>query len=408
MTAPTSRRAIGIALAPGRLIATRLAADGGASIVESSVDAPANAIPDLEALVRAFRGVQQADSSARVAHIALLPPLAEVRWLDLPPLAADELRPLIERDSSRYFPVGVVPHVVQVLAGERAARTPGRGTLVAYAREQLVRDVLEAAAACGWRVASLSSAATAWAAAERPTEDGGTKRTLHVRMGGRVDTLVIGERGLVSLRRRTTASMASTEPGEEMDEIAACRSAARHAALPDHCSLWPAEMYARRRGRVLRDARLFGAASLLLLSLGAVLGWRTLDSELAEVTAARRRIAPEVTSVVERRADLERGTRLLEAMRGFEGDVPAWTGLIEAVERALPADAALVSLRVIADTLFLVGDAERAGPVLEALGSDAFLRSVRSSSPIQQQVERGEVVAERFSIRADLPRPSTP
>ena len=92
-------------------------------------------------------------------------------------------------------------------------------------------------------------------------------------------------------------------------------------------------------------------------------------------------------------------------LRGFGAGAPRWSSVIVALGAALPRDASLLSFRSKGDTLILTGEAAQAALVFGALGRSNVLTGVRAEAPIQQQVENGEVVAERFTIAARLAPP---
>jgi hypothetical protein len=343
---------------------------------------------------------------ARILHVALLPPLAEVRILALPSIPADELLPALSRDSARYFPVGAIPQVLQVMPLESGPGASSASSLVARADEALVEDILAAVDESGWKVASIIPAAYSWTRAIATPAEGSAPVTAVVRSTGREDHLTIGPDGLRALRRipianGTGSPLVAAARLLAADDEQARLLAARHANLPDALSLWPLRVLDSRRRRLLVRARWFAAAAAVILVASAVVEWQQLVRAEIAIAAERADMRTDVERTITRRDSLSANLALLGRVREFEGGSADWLALLGAIEAGLPEDAYLHSMRAFGDTIVLVGDAVRAAPVVTALAQLRELDGVRIDAPIQQQVEDGEVVAERFTIRAE-------
>ena len=195
--------ALGLCIAPHRMVARALS--GGASS-RVSWERPLGGddiVPGTPAwraqLDDALRALRTTAPLSRELHVALAPPLAEVRVVALPTIGPLELGAAVERDAAKYFPVGAERQVI-------AVRTVGVATsgfaphLVSAAAAVVVGDVLAAAAAAGFQVASIAPAQVAWVRSAAQSKAGafgapvramGTDRdatrSLLVRLDGRDD-----------------------------------------------------------------------------------------------------------------------------------------------------------------------------------------------------------------------------
>lgn len=405
MVSRSDRSATGVAISVTRVLAMPVGAPASAPPV---IDEPwdASDASRREALSALFRQVRvRVGADARV-HVTLMPPLAEARCIDLPPLAAEDLRLLLARDLARHVPGGREGHVVQVDSVRSNAEGPRR-RLITFASSALVDDVLHAAATAGVAIASISAAPLAWI--HRARTDAHGHRWIGVRSADRVHLVRVDDQGLLELRRiPTTAALPGHVQWVATSAEDALRWAATNAARRDEESLWPESVYGERTRRTWRRVRaLVGAAAVLALAAG-VLEWSSMQRATERLAVERASIAGEVSRVMARRDSLRALERRLAAMRGFEAAAPRWLALLASLERALPDDATLATLRGAADTLLLTGHAERAAPVLESLASSPVFNDVRADAPIRQEVEQGAVVAEHFSIALLGARRSSP
>ncbi|HYD52898.1 MAG TPA: hypothetical protein VEA99_09735, partial [Gemmatimonadaceae bacterium] len=148
MSRAESRR-VGVALDEAGLVAVGPA---GAARHPWPADAWRDALDrgDVEALAfamqPAFRALHAAARGARELVVALAPPLAQTRQVELPPMRADEAREVLARDAARYF-VGVGGE--QAIALSVAGRV-GAPPVAVAARDVLLGAVHAAARAAGW------------------------------------------------------------------------------------------------------------------------------------------------------------------------------------------------------------------------------------------------------------------
>lgn len=337
------------------------------------------------------------------AALALLPPLAEARVLRLPPLRPQELRRLLTRDASRYFPVGRGEHVAD---GEPLGRSGSpRPLLAAAAPAPLLEVVLAAFTEAGWKIESVVPAVAAWASAVGPAEG-----FLAIRSTGVVHILRFEQRRLAEVRR-LPLSAGPAELGALLGierapvvhgEDDAARLAAAHAPRALGPELLPERVHAARAaaGRRRLWRAVAAAAALALASAGIEL-WG-LRRELAALTAERARIAPAVATAMADREALGTLAERVQSLRSLAASAPRWSEVLADLAEALPDDASLLSFRGRGDSLGIEGVALHAAEVFTLLQSAPGIVGVRADAPIRQETAAGRPTVERFAVLAQL------
>lgn len=399
--------ALGVALSPLRIVVTALSRDARARATAFEVSWDASAADRAAVLTEVLRRATAGDATLREVHVALCGSLADVRIAALPKLSAEELRPAIARDVMQYAPVSDVASVVQVHGDADAA---GATRLVSSAPAGLVADLRRAAASASLVLRSVIAGPLAWREAIGESSRGrATAGWYHITCDGITTALHIEDGRLTAIRRAASHRAALLPPGEVLapSEAAAMQLAAEHAQAADADSLWPEEIYAVRRQRMWRQAAVMAAAALVLLAGAVGVEWRAIARAEATLAAARDSLRPSLDAVLARRDSSATLGQRVRAVEEFERGAPSWLELIASVDATLPPDASLLALRASSDTVLLIGQARRAAPILRAFSESSAFEGARTDAPIDQVVENGEVVAERFSILA-RPRGRTP
>lgn len=372
-------------------------------------------------------------------RLAVLPPLCEVRLLDLPGLRDDEIERVLRRDSSRYFLAGgrsLTVGGVRIDTGGARKGTTGP-ILAAAVPTSLLDDVDTAVRARGWEIERIIPAHAAWLdALEELKPSGRSKlrtapRLLVASFDDTLHILVISADGDVQVRRfptndpeafmeivegtpglalvlapsRDRAALSEairtsgwtvSRDGESLD---AREGAARGAAeaLPE---IVPPSI-ARKRMTEERGftSRVLVAAALLLILATGVYYWGAARA-YAAVRAEREEIRAEVAPSLATRDSLDRLLTRLDEMADLGGGTSGWTAFLVELSVLLPPETHLQSLRAVGDTVVIEGAGGRAGEALEALRATPLLHDVQLEGPIQRELEGGSTARERFTVSA--------
>lgn len=433
--------ALRIGIAIGEDAVTAVAHAGG--LRHSAVEPlPARALESAGALATALQAVAATLESAlghalgpaRV-HIALQPPLADARLVQLPPLRPREAEAVLRRDAARHFVGGAVARVVGVVAVRRDAAGP---TLAAAAALPLVETVRSAVAAAGWRLAGVVPAHASWLAALPAAERGETAAGLAViAVEGAAAHVIRREGDTVTVLRRVPVAWidevvaAAGTPGtavifaespdrtsivrafraagwtvEDADAATAADAAAAHAG-DAQLELVPPTLAAARRSRQRAVAWRVAASALLLVAGAAALELWGTRRELTAVRARRAEIRDDVAPLLAARDSLGRLEGRIAAIRTLDTDAPRWTRALFDLALLLPQDTRLTSLQANGDTVVIEAAGARAGAALQALRNANSLRDVRLDGTVERDLQDGETAVERFRVRARLVMPET-
>ncbi len=347
--------------------------------------------------------------SARLA-VALLPSLVQVRVLRFPRLSVSEIRRVVTRDVSKYFP-GVRDVQVVAVAPLAGARGGPTAVLAAAAPAWVLDTVSEAARAAGCDIASFEPAHSGWATWARLRG----ASVVVVEDGERAELIRAGQGKLLDVRRTPANSERIAAGLGELGEAAPLRFGAAEfpeAAAIAACSagsslqlelVSAAEAVARaRRTRRMASRLWVAAAASLVLALGMHRAALLRELAVLERGRAAQRVAVEA-ALSTREASLGVQARL-DALARAAAEAPSWTAILNQVAAGLPGDAYLTSLRGTADSVVIDGVAGRAAGVFEGLQSATRLSGVRPAGPIRQEVRDSGPPIERFTASATLVR----
>ena len=378
--------------------------------------------------------------------IALLPPLAEARRLELPRAAAAQVRRLLAREAERLFIGARGPQLTGALPVARGGSpTP---MLAAAAATPVVQAVFSAAEAAGWHVDTIVPAHGAWLAGLASL---GCVRERELALVAACDDglhiLRLRDGALVALRRLPAWSLGAPAFGaalrERLDppaEHGVSASAFRVAilgppvlrervlavlaesgaqALPlpfDDASAFAAAFAGVARGPCLTtDARRAAARSR---SRRLLLRWLTLAAgvaataagtelwgihrDLSAVRQERRRIAAAVSAALERREALEQAFAQAAAVANLASAGRRWSEELVALAEMLPGDAYLRGFVAEGDSITLYVVARDGAAVMKALAAPAAVVDARLVAPIRQMESPGGSTAEEVALRLVL------
>ncbi len=433
---------LGIAIGPDRAVATVLDSRHALYASEPLHLPDDDASPAAE-LFRVFVRLSQrledegaGPTDGAQIHLGLLPPLADTRLVELPPLREDELLAVLRRDVARYFLGGVGPQVVGVHTGGQGSNGGSRPVLVAASALSLLEAAREAAVQNGWSLESVGPAHGAWLAA---TGDPGSKaRRAIIAIEGSSAYVMRLEQGTPTAVRQVpgsdlagVADALGDGPGRVLvwgpdgadHALAGLSSSAGWVVDPvpggalgpsdplEVAAMWavrsvlelvPPALAAQRASRRRRNAGRLGiaAAALVVAAAGANL-WGTYR-ELDAVRAERLEIADRVEPLILARDSLQRLNDRIQATEDLWADTPRWTLVLVELASLLPRDSHLTALFASGDTIELEAAGSRAGEAIQALRAAGLFRDVRLQGVVERELENGETVVERFRVSARL------
>jgi Tfp pilus assembly protein PilN len=441
----------GVAISPTELIAADVRLRGAADRAwRTSLDAPPTDGGAWPSLAAALSDLSQSlgITDGRLA-VSLLPPLTEVRRVELPPASAEDTHRLLARNAARYFVNARGPQIVGALASGRKVRGVPTPTVAAAASARLVAAIRAAAAQSGWTIESLAPAEGAWAGAavtlwpafgkqnawmliahDDRTDllelDGGRLAGLRRFRAGSADAALIadalgpaarvGIAGAPAVRRELSSALSA-------HGITVLAAAGEWSTIAEHADLLAAHFAGSETGPILRgeDAVVFdrvrsrkaawtmaGAAAALLIVAATVELWG-VHRQLRLVQAERARLRPEIASTMVGRTTVEATYRHLTALNGIERTAPHWSAVIAALSDAVPDDAHLTAIRARDDSLIIDGLAQHAARVFDGLEKTNGLVDVKAPAPVRREIQDDGTPLDHFTIAARVapPKPAS-
>jgi hypothetical protein len=448
MVAPTLARRgrgprLGIALSTGAVCAaiTR----PGASRVEMwrATLAPLNGDGGWPSLTDALRtlATDTGIADGRLT-VALMPPLAEARNIDLPPLNNTEMQQLLARSAAKYFVGARGPQVVGAVTVPGHAEGNLRATVAVAAGARLVNAIHDAASAAGWTVETVVPAEAAWgAAAAQWASHGHGGAQLLVAHADRTDLLTVSGAALVGIRRfragaedaaliadayaagagrvsiagaadarrELTRQLAArgvaveTPPGANADITEHPDLLAAAFATPDVTPALVTETMRVARAAFMKrvTVRLAAAAALLLVG-SLVIEWQGMRRELNAIKAQRTALGPQIATTLVGKTTVEKALGQLTVLAAEERRAPHWSSTIAALSERLPSDVFLTGFRGRGDSISVDGLAVHAARVFDAIEKVPGLVEVRSAGPVRIEKPTEGPPMERFAIAALL------
>jgi hypothetical protein len=443
----------GVALSLTELCAADVRLAGGAAL-HLPLDPP-EANGSWPSLVTALRQLaERLDAVDGRLVVALMPPLTEVRRLDLPPLKRAQVLQLLSRNASRYFVTAREAQVVGTSIPRRASKSGPVPVLGAAASARLVSGISSAGKDAGWILEGVVPAEVGWSAAAGAIWPSLVKGTSHVLVhhDDRTDLLRVENGALAGVRRFRAGSLDAQLIADALQESRSNGAAPRVATLgvagprqdlaralpresaaintppndwiatagdpmvaaatfvtPDDALTLLTEGVAEVRARSGRRLTLMlFAASVVLLVGAALLQLWGVKRELAAVQAERARLRPQLQSTLAGRSTFEASNRKLASLFAAHREAPYLSGVIASVTDALPEGSYLLSFRARRDTLILDGLAKSSGEAFAALEAIPGLANVKSVGGVQRQLQDDGTALEHFTVQARMPLPIAP
>jgi Tfp pilus assembly protein PilN len=402
----------------------------------------------LAELARALGGAGVVGAQNGTLVVALMPPLTEVRRLELPPLRADELQRTLTRDASRYFVQARGPQLVGVSLPARRPRRAPVPVLAAAAPARLIAAIRGAAQQAGWALDAIVPAETAWTGAAFALWPVLAKQGGHalVAQDDRTDLLQFDGGRLSGVRRfRAGASSAAMivdsiggpsarigvlgASGPARDLAAALASlglsavragdtgnasdrpdvlAARFAGSDAGPRLRGEDSVALEQAGARRAAWIVAAAALALFIASAGIELWGVRHQLAEVRAEREALRPQLAATMVGRTTVDATYKHLVTLNQIESGSPRWSSVIATLSQSVPEEAYLTAIRARQDSLIVDGLAGHAARVFDALERTRGFVDVKSAAPVRRENQEDGPALEHFTIaaRVESVRPS--
>lgn len=437
---------IGIALGAEEVAGVVLGRKGAPSAKVSVSLGPESGAPGGE-LQRAFdelkgtleRSTGSSTDGASVS-VALLPPLADARLVQLPPMRKSEVQAVLGRDVARYFLGANRPRVVGVLIPRGSGRVdddhggPSVSVLAAAAPSSLLESARAALDSVGWRLVSFTAAHGAWldlAASTKGTPVGSivavvgsTAYVLRLDGGDVVAVRQVAASDLEAVSQaagggggqvlvvanpqdreglRNTLADAGLTSLQDPEGWPGAEEATAGRAGSAFLELVPPTLAGERaeKGRRTALGLVCGAAVLVLASLGAQL-WGA-HRELQAVHEQRTAIRAEVTPLLNARDSLIDLQTTVRSLEGLSRRSPVWTRSLVELSALLPMDTYLTGLFTSGDTVEIEAAGAEAGEAIQILREAGLFEEVRLQGLVERELENGETVIERFRLWARLP-----
>jgi Tfp pilus assembly protein PilN len=400
-------------------------------------------------LVSAFADLSRALGTTHgTLAVSLIPPLTEVRRLELPPLRDEELQRLLTRNAARYFVNARGPQLVGAASTVRGAKGALTPVIAAAVPLRLVAAIRSAAEQSGFVVDAIVPAESAWAAAALSLWPAFAKQDAWavVANDDRTELLQIDDARLVGVRRfRPGAADASVLvdavgtkarigiiglPGRRRELAAAlgalglapATATGEWSAVVDRTGVLAAhfagdeigpmfraeEAMALDRANVRRQAWMIGGAAAALVVLAAALELWGVHRQLRLVQAERAKLQPQIATTLVGRTTVEATYRHLSTLGAIERASPQWSAVIAALSDAVPDDAHLTAIRARDDSLIVDGLAEHAARVFDALERTSLLVDVKAPAPVRRELQADGTALDHFTIAARVVRPGAP
>lgn len=432
---------VGVAVSRTEIVAydSRLKSAGGFAW-RMPLETPAGDQLSWPTLATALRTLKQLtrENNGHLA-VALLPGLAEVRRVDVPPLTDDEVETVLSRNAQKYFVgaqgaqlVGVTSNRPANVAGAVAASTPA----------WIVRLITLAARESGWKLEHIAPAEAAWAVAigkAWPTAVSSDSQLL-VHQADHTHALAVNNGALIAVRRFRSATvdvpvflesqtagtkiLAFGEPTVRKQWLTLLGERALSVSLPvgmptdvanDAALIASAcvvdveslvfrteEMRAadrKRRNTVMYS--MFAAAAVILAMSGGFMMW-DVQRELSAVQTARALLKPELTTTLLGRTSVETVSGQLQFLATAERSSAHWSTVIADLTKHLPDEAHLTAFRGWSDSVRFDGLAESAATVFPKLSQAESFGGIKAAAAVRLEPQVDGSSLEKFTLVGKL------
>jgi hypothetical protein len=373
-------------------ITVGIAIDDREIVLVNASDGSVSRMPygGLEALKGSLQELCRAHGGARiVATVALLPPLVDVRAVELPRLKPDEVEAVLANHSRRHFPAARTAQVTAWRSCPGGAAGAPLTILAAAVPSSWPEALHQALSDLSWNLCDIIPAHGAWLAAADRTAGPNTK--LQIQLHDRVVQLTIEAGRATDVRtiaKRPDSATASDDPSTTVLTGDPALVAALHAAKGRKFgwSLVPDAIRIARRKRLhVRIALTCGFAAMSLVLAGSLELWG-IQRELDAVREAREGISGDLATISAKRDSLTRLDALMAQVDSVAVFQRPWSTVITTVTEALPPSSYLNTLTASGDSVVLDGVAISVDEVRRSLavmpGAAAVVARTTDETPL--------------------------
>lgn len=318
-------------------------------------------------------------------HVVLMPDIAQGRVIDIPKLGKSERRELLTREATRYFPVVDIPHVCDGIVVSAGSPAGHQRVFAVAAPLHVVETIHDAAALHHLKLASVTTAYSAWAAGSQKLHPQIRKESGWVSIPYENEVLLMRiERGQITDMRRTQRDRDPSSIAEDFysPDMAAEQLAVLGATSCSGPELRTSKAYLERT-RQARTTRRTAVASFVLL-LSAVAGLMLFNRyrELRTIAVERERLKPITRTALASQSWLDTQALVASELRKIAETSPRWSRILSGVVDQIPEGARLESLESSGDTIIATGVSN--GPVRSRFKLRFGGNGVEASSQVPQ------------------------
>ncbi|MEO7363806.1 MAG: hypothetical protein ABI120_25970 [Gemmatimonadaceae bacterium] len=428
---------LGVAVSRTEIVAydSRLKAAGSAAW-RMALDAPAADQVSWPSVAIALRTLKQLsrESNGHLA-VALMPSLAEVRRVDVPPLSEDEVEAVLSRNASKYF---VGAQGAQLVGVETNRPSQNDGAIAAAAPAWVVRQISLAAREAGWKLEHVAPAEAAWglASVNAFPVDASRDSFLLAHQADHTHALTVRQGRVVMIRRYRSAVvdvpvfleshvagarvLAFGEPRVRKQWLSALGERSISVALPvgmsadvsSDAALVAAAYVVDVQSLVFRTEEMriadqkrrnsvmytICAAAVVLLMASAGFTWWDVSRELGAVKAERAEIKPQLTTTLLGRSSVETVSNQLQILARNERESAHWSVVIADLTKHLPDEAHLTGFRGWSDSVRFDGLAERAASVFAPLAKAESFSGLKAAAAVRLEPQVDGSSMEKFTL----------
>ena len=340
--------------------------------------------------------------------VAVLPPLARMRRIELPRMSAADRQLAVTTNAERYFfGIGEPPICGATTIRERS-RGGQRPLLVFAVSSGLTEQITIGLASEGFAVDRIVPAQAAWACWALRQSEASQRGAMSVcvRLTGEANVLELERDALSRVRRLRASDDFPAVPrgrrwrviGRADGKQSAAVVAAAAARLAKHFAIVPESVRQRRLTRGRRMAALLtGFACVGFLGAGVAFRWR-IERQLSAVAARRSALQVRASRALMSRDSLQRVLERVAAVADLERSVARWSAVLSRIALTLPEDAELSSIRADGDSVALDGQSSDASRVVSVVRRTPGVRTTRVTAPIVRESSAGGTSMERWHL----------